>query len=203
MNRLLSHPVRPGTRLVEVIRRTGVGDFEGGHWVAGGAARAVFMGQEVRRAGDIDVFQRDQSVANFVIQRIRERTSIQHTQNDSNDTKTFLTMVQLSEELTVKAKFQVVGHNWRFNTVEELFSTFDFTVCQFATDGYTIYYTEAAAEDARNSVLRIQPDRQHSRPSRLMKYLNMGFEPEGPLLGHALNLSTVDVNDAMVMRYEY
>lgn len=71
-----------------------------------------------------------------------------------------------------------------YDGINDIFSTFDFTVCQFATDGRYIYTTKESLEDLKTRRLRLHPDAPYksSNPAlRLMKYTLMGFLPDKDL----------------------
>jgi hypothetical protein len=92
-------------------------------------------------------------------------------------------------------------------TVENLFQTFDFTICQFVTDGHEIIYTERAEQDLKDRVLNIEPQyfKLISRPGRLIKYMNIGYDPAPGLLSWALDLDSkkTTVSDNLMVSHEY
>lgn len=187
--RLRMTPVSVETNLVGMIRTLGVCDLGHGPWVAGGAARAVFQGQELSAPSDVDYFSPCDEAASLVLKQIKIHTKVAKEDTGPNRTVTMLTnftppwQVQKARNF----KFQVIRSGF-YENISELFRSFDFRMCQFATDGYNIIHTEQAAEDLAAMRLVYEPDYPpgHSRVERLIKYVNRGFLPGPGVLSKAL-----------------
>lgn len=67
-----------------------------------------------------------------------------------------------------------------YHSVEDLLNSFDFSVCQFATDGTTIWADSEALIDIFTdhlSVVNINPEFAISSLQRAFKYADYGFKP--------------------------
>lgn len=74
------------------------------------------------------------------------------------------------------------------SSLRELFATFDFTVCQFATDGKILVATKAAIEDCDLNRLVMVPDTPRKATAlRILKYATYGFNPSDNMMSDALN----------------
>jgi hypothetical protein len=79
----------------------------------------------------------------------------------------------VSDDVTIQ-----LVHLFYPQSLQELFDYFDLSVCQFATTGHGIWYTQQAAEDCRNGTLRfIHLQNSKCPPMRLIKYMMYGFQP--------------------------
>lgn len=68
-------------------------------------------------------------------------------------------------------------------SVNELFNGFDFTICQFATDGETMVATRAAIEDCERKVFNLSSDQPGAMSmARIAKYSAYGFSPDDDLM---------------------
>lgn len=178
---LESCPVPRKTLLTEIIQSLVLCRLRTGPWIAGGAARAVYEGVEGRPGGDIDIFSKDSESVREVVRHLRQVTRVTKESKTKTGSYNLLSSLALYGR-TETARLQVVG-SWHSPTLEELFKTFDFTICQFATDGRTIVYTTAAKADHEQRALRLQPEWVgRTRPTRIIKYLNQGFTPYEPML---------------------
>lgn len=74
--------------------------------------------------------------------------------------------------------YQIILRDYR--SVEDLLNSFDFSVCQFATDGTTIWADSEALIDIFTnhlSVVNINPEFAISSLQRAFKYADYGFKP--------------------------
>ncbi|RYF03864.1 MAG: hypothetical protein EOO77_30415 [Oxalobacteraceae bacterium] len=200
---LITRTVHRQTSLTETIRELDVCNLRHGPWVAGGAARAVFEGTIGRAGGDIDIFLGESGQEKRTLAHIGKKTTVTSRTKNKQSTTTLLTKISLYGKDT-PAKIQVIPEWPGGNTVESLLQSFDFTVCQFVTDGRILIYTDAAAYDVERRVLRFQPQwTGRTRPVRLIKYLNQGFTPDGPMLETAYRLDERQISETVVFDNGY
>jgi hypothetical protein len=146
-------------------------DYEKGPWVAGGAAMKISQHLE-RGNSDIDIFfaNEDQYKATM-----KWFTDAYHTLYDEVITKAF-------HQFKVRGvRIQLITSNY-FESLNELFDDFDFSVCRFATDGVSVLGRDEAWLDCERKVLRLLGPARKSM-FRLAKYCRSGFTPEAGTLG--------------------
>ncbi|RYD39676.1 MAG: hypothetical protein EOP83_36415 [Verrucomicrobiaceae bacterium] len=157
--------------------------------MAGGAARAVFEGQELRAPSDVDYFSPCLEAANLVTSVAKRFTTVKKDETGNNKTITLLAEFKTPWQIQkpVPFKFQIIRSGY-YENIGELFRSFDFTICQFATDGHHVIYTEQAERDLASKTLSYEPDYPigHSRVERLLKYVNRGFTPAPGVLSKSL-----------------
>jgi hypothetical protein len=195
--------------LTQAIRRFGEGfemefDLNEGPWVAGGAARRIFL-SEPANCGDIDIFVpegKDFFVrANFFGLIIKNQYMLGGNKKTTDEKRIAIHNIT---HLESDGKYQVIEsllmrrmeiENGFLEDVPvpsilpELFKTFDFTVCQFATDGKMIAMTEEAFADSFSRVLRLGEG--HGRPvslNRAHKYSKYGYTVAPGELTKIINL---------------
>ena len=139
----------------------------GGTWIAGGAIRQWFSRTE--ESSDIDIFAiNEKSLLDFKNEyllspyyKMTNKTKYQETWSNH----------ELSLQL-INIKYYANAH--------ELLDSFDFTICQFAWDGKTIYSTkEAVISTLRKhlAVHRIAPEFAVDSLRRAFKYNQKGYKP--------------------------
>lgn len=134
-------------------------------WIAGGAIRQWFNDGELMT--DIDVFGKNQeSLDNFISEKLWAAEKI----SEQNHLSSFSLNGQL---------IQVIKYDY-YDSVHNLLDSFDFTVCQFAWDGKTVYSTEAAIVSVLRKHLRVhQITKELAADSlrRAFKYQRKGYIP--------------------------
>jgi hypothetical protein len=178
------------TNLTETIRRIGVTNLKKGPWVAGGAARAVFLGEELDPKSDIDIFTTTHESHAHILRTIDAAAmKVHERQANKQGTHSLYTRFPALTRESIELKIQVIGPKYFSTNLNDLFKIFDFTVCQFATDGHQIIYTAEAEHDVRRRVLALAPLWSvPTRPVRITRYLNYGFTPEREFFRKAYNL---------------
>lgn len=204
--KLLKLPVSTQTKLVETIKSIPGINLDTGPWVAGGAARRVFLGDEIS-GSDIDIFaasafQMDMARKTFEMphpSRSVVRTAANKRTGTVNLQVVFAAQCAVEEAPDYMArqtipfeheiKVQIIAKY--FPTVEDMFADFDFTVCEFATDGRTIVTTEEAVRDLKDGVLNVRRDSPAlGTPYRLIKYAtDYGFTPAPGVMDWVCNLN--------------
>lgn len=140
-------------------------EINDGIWIAGGAIRQWFVGNE--KSTDIDVFGKTQeSLDTFVTNNLKGCRLLTYRENlRSYDYKG--TMVQ------------IITYDF-YENVEALLDSFDFNVCQFAYDGKEVYSTVSAITSVlRNhlGVHKITPPLVADSLRRAFKYQEKGYKP--------------------------
>lgn len=134
-------------------------------WIAGGAIRQWFNDGELMT--DIDVFGKNQeSLDNFISEKLWAAEKI----SEQNHLSSFSLNGQL---------VQVIKYDY-YDSIHNLLDSFDFTVCQFAWDGKTVYSTEAAIVSVLRKHLRVhQITKELAADSlrRAFKYQRKGYIP--------------------------
>lgn len=177
MTRLFSRMVGSRCeRITRIVERLPL-DASAGPWVAGGAARRLFEDVDDGK-GDIDVFCANPDQKSHV-----EETLAMVGAERQNGQRALVSSFKLGGSTV-----QVVGKMFFENEIK-LVEDFDFTVCQFVTDGIRVGYTAEAREDVRDKRLRLVPTApyRNKAPIRLVKYAKLGFVPDPGVLSWCLN----------------
>ena len=135
-------------------------DMEKGPWIGGGVLHRLYANKLTKRGGyrrDIDVFFSSEEQRTELIKNYR------------------------GKEICTKWPFQFVKDHF-FDSPLDMIDDFDFTICQFATDGETIITYEQSVEDIEAKRLRVNPASEIRTASRLNKYMAMGYNPDLPTL---------------------
>jgi len=135
-------------------------------WIAGGAIRRWFAGTE--ELSDVDVFFPSQEVFDAYVQ----------TLTGNGFSKTYVSQ-NADTYSNGKHLVQCIKVNF-FKDVNELFDSFDFTLCQFAWDGNKIYSTtEAIISVLRKhlGVHKIKEEFAVDSLRRAFKYCSKGYKP--------------------------
>lgn len=148
-------------------------------WVAGGAVRRWFTGDE--KLSDVDIFGPADDIKDFV------------------DTCGFAKTFESKNAITFKkdgAAIQAIL--LPFKNVEACLDSFDFTLCQFAWDGTRIYTTPKAIIGTlrRHLAVHILGEFAVDSLRRAFKYQEKGFKPcAGTIRDLALGLSGMSQTD--------
>lgn len=130
--------------------------------VAGGLWRALLMGEYIN---DLDVFW-------------------------INDPSEFYELGKEVLGKDISGSSMVSGHhrgtkyqfvNRKYDSVEHIFKSFDYTICLFAYSQKKLFSTELAMEDSRSKRLRInivQPHNNLNTLKRMVKYVRKGYYPK-------------------------
>ena len=172
----------------KAISRLGSFNLESGPWIAGGVVRKLWQNADWS-SGDIDIFFSSDSQMRDMVTHITN--TFHYNGNKSENSVTW----KIKKHLTGNWFEQLIPRNGEYifqgiskfysNNINELFSQFDFTVCQFATDGNYIITTEDAIKDTIEK--RIHSPSNNITASRIMKYATYGFSPSLSDLKTAIN----------------
>jgi hypothetical protein len=171
--------VCPGEQIKGVMSELRIGkecDVFTGPWIAGGAARAWCLGEEVKT--DVDVFcltldSRDNMYSN---------PNLIWTSYKAGSWETVL-----PNDITVQLIKKTFDH------VHDLFRSFPFTVCQFAYCNGWVVTTKEAVNDWDAKVLRL-PQGSTAVLNREFydKYIAKGFKPVDHKLEQAIMVEHAD-----------
>lgn len=158
--------------------RLGADDFElntviealpqigGGVWLAGGAVRDTLSGTAL--SSDIDLFFKNSELFKVYRKKLEDMGAVLKRSTDSHKTFT-LTIEEKEYEIQL---IHIAYHP----SVEALLDSFDFTICQFATDGKNLYSGDYSLFDlARKRIAIHKITFGVSSMRRLIKYTNKGF----------------------------
>lgn len=156
-------------------------------WIAGGAARKLYSNLPIS-SGDIDVVFQKGATLHRRIDALEKRYEEEPHYSDMS-----------SSFNKAPIKIQLLHHLER--SVEHIFHHFDISVCHFACDGVSMFYTKEAAQDCANETFHVrlrEKSLSYSRwrdygvnayafpveykpvasDYRMFKYFLMGFMPE-------------------------
>lgn len=209
---LIYRPVPEGIYKEIITKHFADVDLKNGAWISGGSVRKVWfnlpwMDQDVdyffpsRAAFDLfvnkinlkfDVSNNNAGVFDFS-EVTRKSPHMTCYSTDNANTYTFEQFNLIDQDgkdtANLEFRFKLQAIKKYFPTsVEELFGSFDFTVCQFATDGRMMVATKAAVEDCEANRMSMIPSTPRKISIlRMAKYCAYGFTPDDSLMEHAIN----------------
>jgi hypothetical protein len=143
-------------------------NYETGPWLAGGAVRRVLSGQPVKDS-DFDLFVASKEQSASCEQFVESNGGKLKSKNKFNST------YDLPVEEGLVAKVQIIYFQ-HYNNAVDVVDSFDYTICQFVTDGETLGCGEYSLFDLtrkRLAVHRISYAMSSMR--RMVKYIKQGF----------------------------
>ena len=204
------HPVvefkvpNPRSELVQAIRMLHIDLRNKNYWVAGGAGRAVYLGQELHPKSDIDIFCVDAHAQRAMRQHILENIEGNVAGNEENKQGTITIRKSIGKFPFCKPfKFQIIG-SWFPTSARDLITGFDYTICQFVTDGSYMLATPLGINDTLGRILRPIEGPRSYRAHRFIRFVNQGFEPVDGLFERvALKGLERSLYPGMTFEYEY
>lgn len=193
--RIITKPVT-NTEYSQHVRKYAQLNLDAGPWVAGGSVRKIWF-NEPWETQDVDFFfsnyaQFDRVVSN--VKRLYKSTqwydmfsmsSVDRPTLLTHETNNAITWtIELQSGKTYK--IQAIKKYWP-KSIHELFSTFDLTVSQFATDGVTMIATAAAVEDSTARVIRLVNPEHPISINRLLKYTAYGFSAPDSIMKNVVD----------------
>ncbi len=153
-------------------------NIDEGPWMAGGSIIKLILGRDLDNS-DLDVFlSKGYNEGGGHFKDLDERLTRIAPKPKRRSSAYGMPRVETSYAFTYQTdigKLQLI-HRAHYESPHELLGDFDFTICQFATDGITIAFPEQAIEDLNNRRLRLHMvSRIHI--SRFHKYTSLGFVP--------------------------
>lgn len=148
-----------GRNLINEIIKSNI---KNGPWLAGGAAVSIRNGIT---PADYDIFCKNDRQRALLERRLLSNNFI--LRRTSAFAKTFV-------QVDTGTKVQIINGN--FQSLSKLFNSFDFTICQMATDGKSIVAYKSSIKDDDGRILRIN---NVSNPLntllRISKYSQRGY----------------------------
>lgn len=163
---------------------------ENGVWLAGGAIRRTLLGEKEIQSDYDMFFANEKQKQDYIDLLIRDGAEIK-IQNDFNTTL-----------LWRNNKVQAIHINY-YNSPEEVLDSFDYTICQFLTDGNNLYTGEFSLWDLgrqRLTVHKITYPIASTR--RLIKYTSQKFYACAGCL-QSLLLSVKENPDILELQVRY
>jgi hypothetical protein len=165
-----------------------------GRWLAGGAIRRAI--KDGKSDSDWDVFFSSKEEKELFIKECEKQDSISEEKQNENNHQFILTVG--AEKYTVQCI--TIAY---YETPEKVIETFDFTICQFVTDGVSLWAGETSLYDLGRMRLVVN---KISYPvaslRRLLKYTKQGFYACNGCLTQLL--SSVAQNPAMLdQKFKY
>lgn len=131
-------------------------------WIAGGAIRRWFNNE---KKSDIDVFAiKEESLMKFA--------EVNKLGKPIYDKENIVAYMDKDTPIQLIKRY--------FSTIEDCLNSFDYTICQFAYDGTTIFATEEAIVSTLRKhigVAKIQTGYEIDSLRRLLKYYDKGYKP--------------------------
>lgn len=156
-------------------------NFDNGPWLAGGSVRKMFHNEEIG-CSDWDVFCMN------VEQYTRAFTILRELNLSLMADTIYASTFKFDDHIV-----QLIKHKY-YPTVHALLDNFDFSICQFATDGYHYVHGQYSIEDYDNNRIRyMHQDVREHLISRIMKYRIYGFYMDAELVKFIDdNISTIN-----------
>jgi hypothetical protein len=185
-----------------VIDTVGHFDLSRGPWIAGGCPRRLWQGMSWIN-NDVDCFfsnQQDLAEAQTRLQAVYQQQYDEWTNK--------LVSLEISSCQTKNAwtyKIYIAGELIQIQLVKslnpslvDLWNSFDFTVCKFATDGHTVVADATAVTDVDSRRLRKNFGYGKIKFNRVIKYGFYGFDSDADILAELLQQyqhQTIDKTD--------
>ena len=211
-------------------------NLDNGPWIAGGVVLKAYMGQSYHKE-----YNDHTTASNIIAQIIKKQTRNELDAEKSNSTNhisdidyffkneseffsSLASMAKLHQKRvsTDNAITYDISYNKRyyqaqminkhyFETVEDVLSSFDFTICQMATDFETVVTTEQTLYDIEHRILRLATGKYNpdNYLKRVLKYSINGFNPEPGLMDYIttwddeLLIKTIEQAASMVNNYGF
>jgi len=156
-------------------------DIKTGPWLAGGSVLNWYNGEPVGLS-DFDIFFKDLKQFDEMFGRLmRNHATIIFTSENA------LTL-HLTIDNDVK-RIQLIRKNF-FSSAEEVLKHFDFTICQLATDGWSILAADKTYEHIREKKIALARPVTKTLVKRLIKYTSYGYAPEKEIVQYILDNPT-------------
>lgn len=155
-------------------------------YVAGGFIRACIANEKIN---DIDVFVQSKEDANLLAGLLAKRPSDIHSTDNAITIKSYKPVIQ-------------IVHRWVFNKIEDVASSFDFTICASAisySDGkFESYCSESFYQDlAAKRLVYTLPQRNEDAGGsmlRVLKYYQRGYRIPLDSLGYVMARMVAEID---------
>lgn len=134
-------------------------------WIAGGAALALYSG-DVKDIKDWDLFFKSWDELHFAKSKFKDLGFVETISSEWS--------ISLEKSGII---VQLVTRHF-YNSIEDIFRKFDFTICCFAIQGSNIYYTKCALDDFQKKEFNfIYTENLPTCIKRIARYGAKGFIP--------------------------
>jgi len=183
--------------LQRVSKAIGGCNFQHGPWIAGGCARRLYFDKQWI-GSDIDIFFKDAESFNLanenLLQLFNKQCKIpvflpsasgvaKHVSYNSDTYKLYFYPGYKWSSKPILLTIQCIKKLWATD-IQDLLQKFDFSVCQFVSDSYTVKTNRQALEDCETNTLRFTG--QTLDPRRVLKYCIYGYDPESKIIDELL-----------------
>lgn len=176
-----------------------------GPWIAGGCVRKLWQDIEWRHE-DIDIFFKDETQFDRFANKVKTKKSFADVFNSVNmlpDPRTGKTHFSIQHDTNNAKTYSVSvdginGNNaFKVQAIRKFFpesaialiEDFDWTICQFVSDGRHMWATPEAIEGITNNHLVLSKTSTRGiKALRLIKYLAYGFEVDDDIVINMLNM---------------
>ena len=151
-------------------------NMHSGPWIAGGAVLNWYKNEPLEE-NDIDVFFKDLKQFDACFGKLMSTGSSSIVYSTENA----ITIHFRNKSSEIK-RVQLIRKRW-FDSAESVIDSFDFTVCQLATDGHSLVMGDDTAKHIKENVLEVT--QMPPRPDivkRLIKYVTYGYIPNPDLV---------------------
>lgn len=162
-----------------------------GPWIAGGAMRSLVANEE--HVSDYDFFFKDKEQMELFRSNLEASTAINILKKKSNDHCDTYSIVIPYKEYN---KFEVqLVHISYYDSPQLLLDSFDYTICQFAYDGESLFTGEFSILDLMRRRLAVNTITYPvSSVRRMIKYTNKGFTACAGCITEVLKKVALDPN---------
>ena len=155
-----------------------------GVYLAGGALRRMISGESGE--SDWDFFFKDNEVYSLFKDALL--TSPRFSVISSEEREKNLTLKMVLNDLNVTIECQLIHFEF-YQDIPYLLSTFDYTICQFGTDGFDLHFGDSSLDDLRDKKLVVcNITYPISSMRRLLKYSKNKFWIDGPEIARLILL---------------
>jgi hypothetical protein len=162
-------------------------DYQG-YYIAGGFIRSYYLKKQPK---DMDIFFEDLSQLDIVISKLK-------LQGYTVKKKTRYAITMENGNKTIQLIRNING------SIEEVFKDFDFTVCQVAVKGDSLWYGDSFFDDLENKRLVLNEEsfnRCATTLERVVRYASYGFVPDRKQL--TILIKTIKETDECDLRIGY
>lgn len=152
-----------------------------GAWLAGGFLRSMIAGED-ELSGDIDFFFNSEDSFDKMLELIKHPVSgaekaFGYYSIPEYESVEKLRIIDCTSLVSFRPNIQLVRLFW-FDSPEHVIDSFDFTVCQFATDGETLWFNPQAFEDIKTKTLKQNRETGDAIAilNRVLKYQSKGYK---------------------------
>ena len=194
-------------RLTKLVSISGGCNIDKGPWIAGGAARRLWFGEDWTKQ-DVDLWFPDplsfERAGKKLESWVKGSVVADHAPVDPFDVKISLSpkssepiyitknantyKVQVSSVFPDVVSVQAIKRAW-YENLDSIFNYFDFTSCKFATDGKVIVADPDAIDHCQRKLLIINPKQAETArisAKRVAKYGLYGFRAEPDIMRELL-----------------